>query len=87
MAEALRNVVKHAHANSAAVNASIDDAMLQVKVRDDGIGGADPSGRGFVGINDRATALGGQLSVASPAGGGTVLTATLPISAVPADIA
>ena len=87
VAEALTNIVKHARAESAAVSASIDDGMLQVEVRDDGIGGADPSGRGLVGINDRVTALGGQFSIESPAGGGTVLTATLPISAVPADTA
>ena len=87
VAEALTNIVKHAHAESAAVSALIDDGMLQLEVRDDGIGGADPSGRGLVGIKDRVTAHGGQFSVESLAGGGTVLTATLPISAVPADAA
>ena len=51
-----------------------------MKVRDDGIGGADPSGHGLVGMRDRVTALGGKLDVDSPPGGGTVLTATLPIS-------
>jgi signal transduction histidine kinase len=87
VAEALTNIVKHAHAESAAVSAVIDEEMLRVEVRDDGIGGADPSGPGLVGISDRVTALGGRFSVESPAGGGTVLTATLPISAVPADAA
>ena len=87
VAEALTNIVKHARAESAAVSASVNDGMLQVEVRDDGIGGADPSGRGLVGVNDRVTALGGQFSIESPAGGGTVLTATLPISAVRADTA
>jgi signal transduction histidine kinase len=52
-----------------------------VEVRDDGIGGADPDGHGLVGLSDRATALGGRLTIDSPAGGGTVVTATLPISA------
>jgi signal transduction histidine kinase len=85
VAEALTNIVKHARAESAAVSAVIDAGMLRVEVRDDGIGGAEPSGPGLVGINDRVTALGGRFSVESPAGGGTVLTATLPISAVPAD--
>jgi signal transduction histidine kinase len=85
VSEALTNVVKHARAESAAVSAWIADGMLQVEVRDDGIGGADPSGRGLVGLNDRATALGGRFRVESPTGGGTVMTATLPISAVPAD--
>jgi signal transduction histidine kinase len=53
-------------------------------VRDDGIGGADPGGRGLVGMNDRVAALGGQLSIVSPAGAGTVLTATFPTSPGPA---
>jgi PAS domain S-box-containing protein len=82
VAEALTNIVKHARAESAAVSASIDDGMLRVTVSDDGIGGADPSGRGLVGIHDRVTALGGQFRVESPAGNGTTLTAILPISAV-----
>jgi signal transduction histidine kinase len=85
VAEALTNIVKHAHAESAAVSAVIDAGMLRVEVRDDGIGGAEPSGPGLVGINDRVTALAGRFSVESTAGGGTVLTATLPISGVPAD--
>ena len=80
VAEALTNIVKHAHAESAEVSASIDDGTLRVEVRDDGVGGADPRGRGLVGISDRASALGGQLRVESPAGGGTVVTATLPLS-------
>ena len=85
--EALTNIVKHARAESAAVSGLVVHGMLQVEVRDDGIGGADPSGRGLVGIKDRATALGGQVSVESGADGGTVLTARLPISGGPAEAA
>ena len=50
------------------------------RVRDDGIGGADPDGHGLVGIADRVTALGGRLEIESPPGGGTLLTAELPLS-------
>jgi signal transduction histidine kinase len=81
VAEALTNVVKHSHAQSAVVKASVEDELLHVEVRDDGIGGADPGGHGMVGIGDRATALGGWLSVESPAGGGTLVAATLPFPA------
>jgi PAS domain S-box-containing protein len=77
--EALTNVVKHAQATSAQVTASLADGMLHVDVRDDGIGGADPRGHGLIGLRDRAMALGGSLVVDSPAGGGTVVTATLPV--------
>jgi signal transduction histidine kinase len=81
VAEALTNVVKHSRARRAEVNASVADGMLRVQVRDDGTGGADRDGHGLVGITDRATALGGRLEIKSPAGGGTLVEATLPLSA------
>ena len=80
VAEALTNVVKHAHAGHAEVTASVEDGTVYVTVRDDGIGGADPGGPGLVGIADRVMALGGRLEIESPAGGGTLLTAELPTS-------
>jgi PAS domain S-box-containing protein len=80
VAEALTNVVKHAHAGHAEVTASVEDGMLYVTVRDDGIGGADPGGHGLVGIADRVMALGGRFDIESPAGGGTLLAAELPLS-------
>jgi signal transduction histidine kinase/PAS domain-containing protein len=81
VAEALTNVVKHAQAGRAEVRASVQDGMLRVEVQDDGIGGADPNGHGLVGIGDRATALGGRLRIESPPSGGTLVAATLPLSA------
>jgi signal transduction histidine kinase len=81
VAEALTNVVKHARARRAEVRVSVQDGTLRVEVRDDGIGGADPAGHGLVGIADRATALGGRLRIESPAGGGTLVVATLPLPA------
>ena len=77
--EALTNVVKHAHAGRAEVRASVADGLLRVEVRDDGLGGADPEGHGLVGMADRVTALGGRLDIESPADGGTLLAATLPV--------
>ena len=81
VAEALTNVVKHAHAERAEVSAFVEDGTLRVEIRDDGIGGADPDGQGLVGISDRVTALGGRLDIDSPPGGGTRLAATLPLAA------
>jgi signal transduction histidine kinase len=52
---------------------------LHVTVADDGRGGADPErGSGLRGLADRVEALGGRLSVTSPAGQGTRLRAELP---------
>ena len=80
VAEALTNVVKHSRATLAEVTVTVADGALRLKVRDDGVGGADPSGHGLLGIGDRAAALGGRLRLDSPRGGGTVLTADLPLS-------
>jgi signal transduction histidine kinase len=80
VAEALANVIKHAAATCAEVRAELDDGVLRIEVRDDGRGGAQLDGSsGLIGLSDRAAALDGELEVASPAGGGTVVTATLPV--------
>jgi signal transduction histidine kinase len=80
IAEALTNVLKHAQAEQATVTARVDGDMLRVEIGDDGIGGADVTGTGLLGVGDRVSALGGQLRVESPRGGGTVVTAALPLS-------
>jgi signal transduction histidine kinase len=80
VAEALTNVVKHARAQRAGLRAFVKDEALYVEVSDDGVGGADAQGHGLVGLSDRVTALDGQLVVESPARGGTILTATLPLN-------
>jgi PAS domain S-box-containing protein len=79
VAEALTNVAKHARAAHAEVTARIEDGTLAVDVRDDGVGGARPDGSGLVGLVDRLAALDGRLRVESPAGGGTVIAASIPL--------
>jgi PAS domain S-box-containing protein len=79
IAEALTNVVKHAHATRAEVTVRVEDEALHIDVRDDGIGGANPEGHGLVGLADRATALGGRLEVHRVTSGGTLVAATLPL--------
>jgi signal transduction histidine kinase len=79
-AEALTNVVKHAGADRAWIRAVVKDDALHLEVGDDGSGGAAlDAGSGLLGLRDRAAALDGELQVESPRGGGTVITATLPI--------
>ncbi len=79
VAEALTNVVKHSQARRAEVRSWVDDSVLHVEVRDDGVGGARPDGTGLLGLNDRLVALGGRLWVESPPDGGTRIAATLPL--------
>ena len=79
VAEALTNVAKHAHAGRAAVTARVEQDMLRVHVRDDGVGGARPDGSGLVGLADRLAVLDGGLRVESPTDGGTLVAATIPV--------
>jgi signal transduction histidine kinase len=82
VAEALANVAKHARASVAVVDVELRGDALHLRVRDDGVGGADPGrGSGLSGLNDRVAALGGTMRVDSPAGQGTSLTVTLPVAA------
>jgi signal transduction histidine kinase len=78
--EALANAAKHSQASRLSVSVEQQDGQLLLSVRDDGIGGADSArGSGLVGLTDRIEALGGSILVSSPSGGGTQITAVLPL--------
>jgi signal transduction histidine kinase len=79
VAEALTNVAKHAHARQAAVVARVEDGTLRVDVRDDGVGGARADGSGLLGLADRLAVVDGRLRVESPADGGTLVAAAIPL--------
>ena len=80
VAEALTNVIKHARATSATITLAIERDHLDIQVRDDGAGGANPDrGSGLIGLLDRIESLNGTLAVVSPPAGGTALHAALPI--------
>jgi signal transduction histidine kinase len=82
VSEMLTNAAKHARASVVEVDAEASDGTLRVCVRDDGVGGADLlQGSGLVGLKDRTEALGGKLSIHSPAGGGTTVCCELPVPA------
>ena len=79
VSESLANMAKHAAASRATVVLTGDERTLEVEIRDDGVGGADPrQGSGLVGLADRVAAIGGRLDVSSPPGGGTSIRAVLP---------
>jgi signal transduction histidine kinase len=79
ISEALANVSKYANATAAVVRVRGFADHMTIDVEDDGIGGADPrSGSGLRGLADRLAALDGTISVVSPAGGGTRVSARIP---------
>jgi PAS domain S-box-containing protein len=79
--EALTNAAKHANASHVQVDLRAEEGALSLSIRDDGAGGADPSGgSGLLGIKDRVEALGGTIEVKSPPGEGTWLDVEIPLS-------
>ena len=79
--EALTNASKHAESDQIDVRVALSDGNALVEVRDDGSGGADPArGSGLNGLADRVSALGGTLSIESPAGTGTTIRARIPVT-------
>jgi signal transduction histidine kinase len=78
VAEALTNAVKHSGATRLSVRIAREGDRLAVEVSDNGRGGADPTGNGLTGLRKRVEALDGELRIASPAGGPTLLRAEVP---------
>jgi signal transduction histidine kinase len=77
-AEALANATKHARARQVDIRITRVEDLLELEVRDNGRGGADPNGAGLQGLRRRVEALDGTLSVLSPRGGPTTIRAQLP---------
>lgn len=79
IAEAITNCVKHANASTIAVDGWMADGdRLVVEVRDNGLGGADPTGAGLAGLAERVAAIDGVLTLSSPLGGPTIVRLELP---------
>ena len=80
VAESLTNVAKYAQAQRATVTVTRAEDVVRAEVADDGVGGARAGGgSGLRGLADRVAALDGRLAVESPAGGGTVVRAEIPL--------
>jgi signal transduction histidine kinase len=83
VAEALTNAAKHSAGRCCTVTVHQQGDRIELTVTDDGSGGADASGSGLRGVADRVEAVGGRLCVASPAGGGTRVSAVVPLGPAP----
>jgi signal transduction histidine kinase len=80
VSEALTNAAKHSGATVVHIDVDTRDDVLRVDVRDDGLGGADPTrGSGLLGLKDRAEAIGGTITLQSPSDAGTSLRVELPL--------
>jgi signal transduction histidine kinase/DNA-binding CsgD family transcriptional regulator len=60
VAEALTNIAKHAYAHHARILVVGVGDQLSLEITDDGVGGADPAGRGLSGLAARVAGVDGQ---------------------------
>jgi two-component system, NarL family, sensor histidine kinase YdfH len=83
--EGLTNVARHARAQHVWIDVQLDEAMLIIEVRDDGIGfesaavGTQKGHYGLLGLRERARLCGGHLDIESAPGEGTTLQLYLPM--------
>lgn len=83
MQEALTSVVRHARANSVRVSVGLASGEVTVEVHDGGIGfdpGAQTTGFGLAGMNERVYLAGGTLELSSDPNG-SLVRARLPVRA------
>jgi signal transduction histidine kinase len=86
--EALTNTLKHAHATTAAVHIRYRPEAVEVEITDNGHPGSvlttspasDGSGRGLIGMQERAAIFGGSLECGPQSAGGWSVHAYLPIA-------
>ena len=83
--EGLRNIGKHARAQSVRVSLSHRNGSLLLTIKDDGIGFYPQavrkmSGIGLASMEERIRLVGGRLSIHSQPGEGTLITASLELS-------
>ncbi len=78
-AELVANAAKHSGGSAVSLQLSQDGDVLRLTVADDGVGGVLLDGNGLSGLVERLSTVDGQVRVASPPGGPTVLTVELPV--------
>jgi len=79
--EALTNSRRHAPGAAVDVELAYTDALLRLRVRDDGPGpppSVPPGGHGITGMRERAAAVGGSARTGPATGGGYLVEAILP---------
>lgn len=91
--EALTNVAKHARATRVSVTMTLQDEALLLTITDNGQGvqptRSKNSGNGFglLGMSERATALGGELTIQPAKRRGTQISLRVPLPDIPASTA
>jgi two-component system sensor histidine kinase UhpB len=93
--EALTNIAKHADASRATIELVIQPSQVYLTIRDDGRGfkldevlqgEGSRTGWGLIGIQERASLIGGQYEIDSAPGHGTVIRVQVPLMAEAKDV-
>jgi signal transduction histidine kinase len=84
--EALTNVARHAAATTVQIRIYRDGGELVLRIEDDGAGIgeedlASARSLGVIGMRERAALLGGMVQITGSPGGGTTVTACVPLGA------
>lgn len=87
--EALTNIARYAHVNEASVWIQVERDRIQLEIADQGTGfdvesvSAAGVSNGLVGMSERALSVGAVLTIKSTPGGGTRLSAQIPLDPSP----
>ena len=84
--EVLTNAVRHAHATQFDAQLIFDSREVRLNLRDNGHGfdlAKSHEGFGLQGMRERAEEMGGQFSIESSGGNGTVISIVLPLTSSP----
>ncbi len=85
--EALSNVIRHSGASRARLRLSVEDGFVSAVIEDDGRGFSEDrisergGGLGLVGMRERASMIGGRVSIESTPGEGTRIRIDVPAAA------
>lgn len=93
--EALTNAIRHAGAKSVDIRLRIEGERLLIKIKDDGCGfdaehkfrgASHGESFGLLGLQERASLLGGNAKIESSPGEGSTVSAWLPLEGSPAEV-
>ncbi|WP_349632497.1 sensor histidine kinase [Streptomyces lydicamycinicus] len=80
LGEALSNAARHAHATTVEVSLAVGGGALSLSVTDNGVGmPRDGRRSGLSNLAKRAASVGGEMTLAAPAQGGTLLLWQAPL--------
>jgi two-component system sensor histidine kinase DesK len=79
--EAATNIQRHAQATRASVRLECSDGRVELRIDDNGRGGAIVPGNGLNGMRERLAAIGAELRIDSGHGRGTSVVVTMPFAA------